>query len=301
MPSRADRRAYRPGVSALEPRQLLAARPLAARPIGGRTTFTIAGLSHSEYSASRHGSEAMVEVYHTPADKPTRFRLIVEGAPDGAPIEPIAVTLAAGEINRKVAIPIGAPAPGAGDRDMTVRLEVDEPGRDVRLNTTTATLHLLDRADATAPEVESVHLTAQGVVLTFSEPMDPARAADPASYDLTLMSRHKSFRPFDLAKNLTLSVSVPQLSPLRVKSVSYDPDQRTVTIVPSRRVDPNGAVGVASRFGRTTSRLRPSRAQPEPAGPLTDLAGNPMDGSFFLFAYPKSRMIPATPAGLHPA
>ncbi len=54
------------------------------------------------------------------------------------------------------------------------------------------------------------------IVLTFSGPLDPATANDPANYHLAMLNPHRGRPPF----------------PLRIKGVAYDPYTGTVTIRP---------------------------------------------------------------------
>ncbi len=101
--------------------------------------------------------------------------------------------------------------------------------------------------DSIAPRAAGVrrfgyHMQPTYVVLTFNEPMDPARAQDPANY----------------------RIADPRGRAIRIASVQYDPSSNSATIVPASRLNV-----------RWTYRL--SVVGTGPRG-LADVAGNLLDG-----------------------
>ena len=108
-------------------------------------------------------------------------------------------------------------------------------------------------ADVTSPTLNMVRIQgppgeATGVVLQFSEPLDPSAAADVNHY--AVRGTPRVFVTRSTRRNLTLASAV------------YDEATRTVTLVPEKRpFDP----------GRHLRGLRARAA-------ITDTAGNPLDG-----------------------
>jgi hypothetical protein len=96
-----------------------------------------------------------------------------------------------------------------------------------------------------------VHRQPTQLVLSFSEPLDPARASDPRNYGLLLVGPYGR----------------PGLDPhpIPVLSAAYDPAHRAVTVTPLRRLSLHG-------YYQLTVFGTPPRG-------LTSAAGVPLDGS----------------------
>src|SRR5207248_2316754 len=102
-------------------------------------------------------------------------------------------------------------------------------------------------ADVVGPRVLGARVvssrrTRPTIVVAFSEPLDPARATDPANFEL---------RPAQPGRRRRLGIA----------AAAYDPTTNTVTLTPSRRVLP------------TRVRLVLDGDRPRA---VTDLSGNPL-------------------------
>ncbi|MEO6808560.1 MAG: Calx-beta domain-containing protein, partial [Isosphaeraceae bacterium] len=118
-----------------------------------------------------------------------------------------------------------------------------------------ATLIIHDNdPDLTGPTVTDIQLLGgirvTGVVLSFSEPLNPVTASDPRNYALFATNQR-------LRGGGRGDVSVP------IASVLYDPISNRVLLTPVRPLQANQLYRVVANAG---------------PGGLTDLAGNPLDG-----------------------
>jgi hypothetical protein len=115
--------------------------------------------------------------------------------------------------------------------------------------------HLLNESAGTIPNpplISSARWTGSGVVLTFSQPMDPATVENPRSYDL---------RPASLP-NLTTGTIVKFMfgikphapAGLAIRSATYDPTAQTVTLTPVRPLDASMEYEVSDAFGTPDAR-----------------------------------------------
>ena len=109
-------------------------------------------------------------------------------------------------------------------------------------------------SDGTAPTLDAVRLLgtpgqATGLALTFSEPLDAARAADVSAYQVSGVWR------------VTPDVGIRNLA---LASAAYDDATRTVTLTPQR---------VPFDAGRYLRQLRADGAT------ITDASGTPLDGN----------------------
>jgi hypothetical protein len=137
---------------------------------------------------------------------------------------------------------------GRGDADLLVNGSIVDPGGPAALAAP---------ADRTGPTVVNLqrfglHRAPTRFVLSFSEDLDPARAEDLGNYRLLVPGPDGRFGTRDDRT-------------LRLRSASYDPATRTVTLAPARRRLPlfRRYILVARGTG---------------AGALTDRAGNVLDG-----------------------
>ncbi|QDV36493.1 Calx-beta domain-containing protein [Tautonia plasticadhaerens] len=190
---------------------------------------------------------------------------------------PTSVTFAPGEESVTFSVPILPDQEDDDDETFTVTATGDPippeeifppgipvpPGFPPQLNVATTTVRISDSADITSPTIAGLQMIpARGghriaaVRLTFSEPMDPALASNPASY--ALFAQY----PFRFMG----STGSYNGTPIAIRSATYEPASNSVLLQPARQLP--GSLAYVLRH-----------AGPDdftPILPLTDLAGNPI-------------------------
>jgi len=136
-------------------------------------------------------------------------------------------------------------------------------------------LRILASDASIPPTITADQGTPQGIVLTFSKPMDPARASNVNNYAVrSKRSTGGASGPFGLPifgyHFSTSSESVP------LRAAVYDPATNSVTLIPTRRLTYAGRITVTQGSGSKKS-SRPGHSSDAPLG-LTDVEGNPING-----------------------
>jgi hypothetical protein len=135
------------------------------------------------------------------------------------------------------------------------------------------------------PKIVSVQGEPQGIVLTFSKPMDPVGASNVNNYFVRATkasTKTNSFGPID---NLTLPLhmgspfspsthTVTQSVPLQ--AAEYDPATNSVTLVPKRKLTYSANI-IVTQGHQTKVSGRPGH-QSNPGPGLTDVEGNLING-----------------------
>jgi uncharacterized repeat protein (TIGR01451 family) len=167
-------------------------------------------------------------------------------------------TILPGEI-LTIAITVTLGSPGIHANTAVVGGDPEDPDESNNASSVVVTVRVPPIAppvDTAAPRVVSLrrlgyHLQPTRLVLTFSEPMDPARAIDLRNYRLVAPGRDGRLGTRDDR-------------PIRLRAATYDPARRSVTLFPARRFP---------------LRLRVQLTVDGPRAPgLTDVAGNLLDG-----------------------
>ena len=113
-------------------------------------------------------------------------------------------------------------------------------------------------------------------MLTFSKPLDPARASNVNNYAVRSTYASSSVFGGTLGlklfgfQNHTFRNSVP------LRAAVYDPATNSVTLIPRRRLTYRSQITVTQGSGSNKS-SRPGHPTDAPLG-LTDLEGNPING-----------------------
>jgi hypothetical protein len=194
------------------------------------------------------------------------------------------VTFGRGQTQAAVNVPILTGAPNPGEVDVLVAATPLNPPTPVPTSASLK-LRILASSAPLAPTVVAARGTAQGIVLTFNRPMDPAAASNVGNYAVRVTVSSFKGDPFWNAINTVtlpihmdsgwgpnpLSVSTVKV-PLR--SAEYDPATNSVTLVPRRRMSYSAKIVVTQGSGTAPSRA----GQPTDTPPgLTDAAGEPIN------------------------
>jgi hypothetical protein len=150
-----------------------------------------------------------------------------------------------------VTIPVPVPPVPAGFGSVQVVLGASLPGMSFKNWPAVTSFTVFASADKVPPTIVATMLTSQGLSLTFSKPMDPSTVANINNYLVQIVPTTPAF---------------PETIALR--AAVYDPSAQTVTLIPTKPVDPASDYTVSS-------------GPPPIAGTrvLTDLEGNPIDNS----------------------
>jgi hypothetical protein len=190
------------------------------------------------------------------------------------------VTFNPGQTQASVSVPIIAGAPNAREVDAVLSLTPINPPPNL-VNAGQVELRVMANSDLIPPTIVAARRTPAGVALTFSKPMDPARVTNVANYALHATTTQKSD-----TKDILGAVFLGKWSGLgtttysgqvRLRTATYDPATRTVTLIPARHLDASAQLTVTSAL-QSRRRVRP-RAHTAPVQPLTDLAGNAVAGN----------------------
>jgi hypothetical protein len=194
------------------------------------------------------------------------------------------VTFANGASQATVTVPILAGAPNPGEVDVDLTITPIDPPPDLR-TPGPLELRILASDAMIPPKIVSVQGAPQGIVLTFSKPMDPVGASNVNNYLVRATKtsvKTNSLGPLD---NLTLPLhmgspfspsthTVTQTVPLQ--AAEYDPATNSVTLVPKRKLTYSADI-IVTQGHQTRVSGRPGH-QSNPGPGLTDLEGNPING-----------------------
>jgi hypothetical protein len=187
------------------------------------------------------------------------------------------VTFADAQSQAVVTVPIFAGAPNAGEVD--VNLDITPVGKSSRVSTSgPLTLKILASDATLPPKIVSTTGTSQGIVLTFSKPMDPATASNVNNYAVRatrtsvkssglLGALNVLTFPFH-TDNSGFGTSSSTSRPVPIQAADYDPASNSVILVPKRRVNFSaGLIVTQAKAG----------AQSNPVQALTDIQGHPIN------------------------
>jgi len=172
-------------------------------------------------------------------------------------------------------VPILAGAPNPGEVDVTLTATPVNPPTPVTISGPLV-LRILASGPSRPPTITSEQGTPQGIVLTFSKPMDPAAASNVNNYAVRSSYATSSVFGGSLGyslfgfQNHTFRHSVP------LRAAVYDPATNSVTLIPRRRLTYKSQITVTQGSGSNKSSL-PGHPSDAPLG-LTDLEGNPING-----------------------
>ena len=172
-------------------------------------------------------------------------------------------------------VPILAGAPNPGEVDVTLTATPVNPPTPVTMSGPLV-LRILASGPSRPPTITSEQGTPQGIVLTFSKPMDPARASNVNNYAVRSSYATSSVFGGSLGlklfgyQNHTFRNSVP------LRAAVYDPATNSVTLIPKRRLTYTAQITVTQGSGSKKS-SRPGHPSDAPLG-LTDVEGNPING-----------------------
>ncbi len=187
------------------------------------------------------------------------------------------VTFPEGQSQATLSVPIlaGAPNPGEVDVTLTATPVTVNPPTPVTI-TGPLVLRILASGPTKPPTITSEQGTPQGIVLTFSKPMDAAAASNVNNY--AVLSSYATSSVFGGSlgfylfgsQDHTFRHSVP------LRAAVYDPATNSVTLIPRRRLTYKSQITVTQGSGSNKS-SRPGHPSDAPLG-LTDLAGTPING-----------------------
>jgi hypothetical protein len=252
-------------------------------PLEGRQLLSV--LFQSNYLSvgdrERAAVFTLVREDHEPLGTtgPEQVELTAGGgtAVPGVDYEPLhqTVTFEPGEITKTVRIPVLPADPSAGTRTLRLILAptpTNPAGSE-------AILAIAHGPDATPPRVVATRLLTKGsnvtgFVLTFSEEMARGAVEDVNNY---AVDDPRSIRP---VRGVEWTEARRRIA---LKSAVYDPATRSVTLTPAGRVRKGPFFSVMSRevADLLNSVGRPMLPSPEELtllSPITDAAGNPLDG-----------------------
>ncbi len=181
----------------------------------------------------------------------------------------------ANQTQATLSVPILAGAPNPGEVDVTLTATPVNPPTPVTV-TGPLVLRILASGPSKPPTITSEQGTPQGIVLTFSKPMDPAAASNVNNYAVRSLYATSSVFGGSLGlklfgyQNHTFRNSVP------LRAAVYDPATNSVTLIPRRRLTYKSQITVTQGSGSKNS-SGPGHPSDAPLG-LTDLAGNPING-----------------------
>lgn len=278
------RRSYCPEISALEGRQLLAARvapppaTLPPPPMPPMVSFALSTTVVSQQSDS--ATIALTRtIGNTTYRGPLQVHVVSEPSPaDGVNLPPVdqvvsfpadtstpfvltsattarqaqdAYTAVQTEtftipINRGAPLPADGPIPG--QVYVTLDLQaVNGPPNMIGMGT--AYLQIVAASDVTAPTITGSRLAGRDIQLTFSEPLDPATAQNVQNYILSstghLSPSELKFVKGDSPLNATPPARLRNMpKPFHARSAVYDAATQTVTLTPARSIAHSSVVGV---------------------------------------------------------
>jgi hypothetical protein len=191
------------------------------------------------------------------------------------------VTFANGQTEAAVTVPIlsGAPNPGEVDVDLTIS---SVPGSPQIISTGPLELRILASDATIPPQIVSTQGKPDGIVLTFSKPMNPVEASNVNNYAVRWTTTHFKFDdlgPFAIFWGPAWSDGTTSSSgSVRLKSAQYDPATNSVTLIPKRKLTYSGETGITVTQGHPARTVGQPGQQSNLGQGLTDLEGNPIGG-----------------------
>ncbi|CAN5907869.1 hypothetical protein BH23PLA1_BH23PLA1_26350 [soil metagenome] len=293
-------RKARPSVEGLETRMLLSTVAPAAEVAGlagrgmGHPSRSIVGLGvlgeGPVQLASRQEGVANIVVRRSTTAGRATVELSTSMTPhvstSSLPLREL-VQFEPGESVQIVSVPLPVLGPVSAEVEVPLYLRPQSPGvlieRPGRIHSqrgpigprAAGVLRIVDRPDVIPPRIVSTGFSRQGFELMFSEPMDPVRA-----------SYHRNYRVQERAESNALSFLNPlrigQKSgpdPIQIRDAIYNPATSTVTLVPSRPVDPSKTYELRALDAYTVPQQQLVR---EPLLGLRDASGNALEPTMLL-------------------
>jgi hypothetical protein len=286
---RRSRFVFIPQVSAaqrLESRELMAVGPaaLSLAPDPARVDFV-----QPIFLASQSDTSATITLTRTISTGTLDVRFQTDPGPGAGKYYQMVdtvVSFADGEATKTVEVPLVAGANSLGQVQVGLRLEPQtvgwsttytrpdpsaRPAFRLRNQGPPAVLQILARPEIEAPTVVATELERQSVSLTFSEPMNAARASDRRNYVLLEMVTEES-NWLSYAVSPLGDHNKTVLRKVGIRQAAYDPATNTVRLTPAKNLSGE------ARYAITNPRLTTARlaAGAAPTRALTDQAGNPL-------------------------
>jgi hypothetical protein len=172
------------------------------------------------------------------------------------------VTFADGQSRATLTVPIlaGAPNPGRVGVNLSIKSVDPAPAGPASPIVPTLDLEVVASDPALPPKVVLAEATAQGILLGFNKPMNPAGVSDVNNYTLKYVTHAHA-------------KSVP------VQSARYDPATQTVTLVPKQPAPHGAFTNLTQVHGARPAAGRGRGRRSNVAGSLTDLQGNPINAT----------------------
>jgi hypothetical protein len=286
------RREFRTESFALEGRLLLAISPqINVPPTAGFEGTTIPGTTQLSQVVTQQDGEATVSLsgYIQPGTGTLQVVVATDPSSPAVGVNVVAVdqavTFANGASQATVTVPILAGAPNPGEVDVDLTITPIDPPPDLSTSGPLE-LRILASDAILPPKIVSVQGAPQGIVLTFSKPMDPVGASNVNNYAVRWTSLHSKFNLLSQGNfnflgpaSLLLPAGTPISSSsgsVRLKSARYDPATNSVTLVPKRKLAYSADI-IVTQGHQTKVSGRPGH-QSNPGPGLTDLEGNPING-----------------------
>ena len=128
------------------------------------------------------------------------------------------------------------------------------------------------------PKVVFAAPTAQGILLGFNKPMNPAGASDVNNYTVKYTHVVSPSAPSNLLDALfSNDKNSTYVKLVRLQSAQYDPTTQSVTLIPKQPIPSGIGTKLTQVHTARTSVRRGHRSNF--AGSLTDLQGNPINAS----------------------
>ena len=270
-------RAVRVDALELEGRLLLAARTVPINPSLGFVGTPTPGTSQVTQVVTQEAGTATVTLSDMGYSGPLQVEVKTDPSPavgvNVGAVDQI-VTFPEGQSQATLSVPILAGAPNPGEVDVTLTATPVNPPTPVA-SSGPLVLRILASDASVPPTITTDQGTPQGIVLTFSKPMDPARASNVNNYAVrSSRGTGGASGPFGLPIFGYHFSSSTESVPLR--AAVYDPATNSVTLIPKRRLTYLGQITVTQGSGSKKS-SRPGHPSDAPLG-LTDVEGNPING-----------------------
>ena len=189
------------------------------------------------------------------------------------------VTFANGQVSAAATVPILSGAPNPGEVDVNLTITSVDGSRQI-ISSGPLELRIVASDSTVAPRIVATQGKPDGIVVTFSKPMNPVEASDVNNYAAhwtTIHSKYDSLGLFAVFvpgawSNGTTSSS----GSVRLKSAQYDPATNSVTLIPEQHLSYSALTSI------TVTQGHPPKTSGQPGqqsnlGPgLTDLEGNPL-------------------------
>jgi hypothetical protein len=286
------RREFRAESFALEGRLLLAISPqINVPPTVDFEGTTIPGTTNLSQVVTQQDGEATVSLSGYIQPGTGTLQVVVATDPSspavGVNVGAVAqtVTFANGASQATVTVPILAGAPNTGEVDVDLTITPIDPPPDLRTSGPLE-LRILASDAMIPPKIVSVQGTPQGIVLTFSKPMDPSGASNVNNYFVRATKTSTKDNQFlglidnatqllHFGRSISISVSTSTHT-VPLQAAEYDPATNSVTLVPKRKLTYSADIIVTQGHQTKVSGRPGHQSNPGPA--LTDLEGNLING-----------------------